>query len=178
EFLREVNNGVMQILKDKSAPLILACTDSIAPVYKEVNEYKNLYDRIIPGNPEHFEPGMLHEHSWQVISDYFSDKLNERKEQYMDSISKSRASVGVEEVTSAALNGRVDTLFIKKGEKIWGRYYPELDRVEVHEESLTGDAELLDLCAVNTYLNKGDVFLLDENEMPEDGTVVNAILRY
>ncbi len=178
EFLRDVNNGIMQVLNLESAPLLLACTDSIAPVYREVNDYKNLYDQIIPGNPEHFEPGMLHEHSWQVISDYFGKKLDEKKEQYMNSISRSRASVGVEDITSAALNGRVDTLFIKKGEKIWGRYFPDLDRVVVHDDNKTGDAELLDLCAVNTYLNKGAVILLDEDEMPEDGTVINAILRY
>ena len=75
----------------------------------------------------------------------------------------------------AADEGRVDTLFLTRGERRWG--HVDSKRQVVHTVSDADDGEeLLDFAATKTLSNRGDVYLLDS--LPDLESPVAATLRY
>jgi hypothetical protein len=51
------------------------------------------------------------------------------------------------------------------------------DKVVVHGAEAPGDRDLVDLTVLKTVLTGGNVFILDEHEMPH-GSTMAAIMRY
>jgi hypothetical protein len=87
------------------------------------------------------------------------------------------ASADVAQVVRAAHAGRVDILFVAVGLHRWGRFDPSSYAVEQHDEEQVGDDDLLDLAAVQSYLNGGTVYAVGLAEVPGGGAVA-AVLRY
>ena len=77
----------------------------------------------------------------------------------------------------AAHHGRVESLFVSLGARVWGSFDEEGDEVEVHAERQPGDEDLLDRAALETILNAGTVYAVKPEQMPAEG-VIAAVLRY
>jgi hypothetical protein len=178
KFFRDINDGLMELLRDKEAPLVLAAVDFLVPLYREVNEYKNLVDEFIPGNPEHEDIILLHEKARDMLKEYFNRHRKEKIAAFEKALSDAKASFKEEEIVPAAVNQRVDTLFVRNREDLWGLFDIEKNKALIHDKKSGQNVCLLNLAAVHTILNGGDVFLLDAEEMPEPASKLNAIFRY
>src|SRR5439155_17315203 len=89
-----------------------------------------------------------------------------------------RGSTQLDQILPAAHTGRVETLLVNADAQIWGRFVPQSGQTQVHEEPQTGDEDLLDRAAVETYLNSGGaVHALSQHEMP-NGSPIAAVFRY
>lgn len=179
KFFREVDEGVMKVLNDKKAPLVLACVDEYYPIYSKVTSHPNLFEDHVSGNPDESDPLLLHEESWLLVEDVFKKERRKKAEDLQNKSAGKKASTDVREIIPAAVDGRVDTLFIEEGTDLFGVYDLEKRNVELAEP---GDrmyhASLYNLAAVNTLLNSGQVFLSEEEEMPMKETELDALLRY
>ncbi|MDF1572888.1 MAG: hypothetical protein P1P82_14865 [Bacteroidales bacterium] len=179
KFFRAVDNGVMQVLKEQQAPLVLACVDEYYPVYKKVTAYSDLSEEHISGNPDEMDPLELHEEGWLLVEDHFRNVREEKKHALRDASAGSKASSDVREIIPAAVDRRIDTLFIEEDKDLFGIYDMENRTVEL---AAPGDrsyqASLYNLAAVHTLLNGGEVFISEAEEMPLQGTELNALLRY
>ena len=87
------------------------------------------------------------------------------------------ATISVIEAVPAAAYSRIDTLFVDLSQQRWGRFDPDAGEVVVHATPEDGDEDLLDLAAVETYLNGGAVYAVTPDKMPVESAVA-AILRY
>ncbi len=178
KFFREVNKGLMQLLKDQEAPLVIATVDYLMPIYKEVNSYRNLQEDFIAGNPEHENPGTLQEKARTIVESYFKHEIINKVKAYELALSNHKASPNEDEIIPAAINKRVDTLFVKNGEKMWGIY----DRSTNKIISLSRDSDqgtcLVNMAAMHTILNNGKVIIAEPDEMPEPLSKLNAIFRF
>lgn len=178
-FFRDVDSGVRQTLGDDDAPLVLAGVEYYLPIYREVNRYGSLVDdSIVAGNPDHQKPQDLHEKAWQIVEPRFLEAQRasmERFEQLHGNGAK-LASDDIHEIIPAALFARVETLFVEVDKHIWGRYNPEENAVQLHDEQAAGDEDLLDLAAVHTLVHGGTVHALRSENMPSDG--IAATFRY
>ena len=102
----------------------------------------------------------------------------------MDNISSSyhnlkgtgKTSTQLEDVVSEAYFSRVEQLFIKSNTSQIGYFDPEENRVYLTEESWQL-CDLYNLAAIKTISNGGQVFLLDEEKMP-DGEDIIAFYRF
>ena len=54
---------------------------------------------------------------------------------------------------------------------------PGTGETELHEEAGLGDGDLLDFASVQTLLNRGTVYVLNSEDMP-DGLVAASVFRY
>lgn len=61
--------------------------------------------------------------------------------------------------------------------QVWGQADLGTGEVTVHPDHESGDEDLLDLAAVQTFINQGEVFVFQQAEMPVSALVA-AILRY
>jgi hypothetical protein len=178
KYFRAVNDGLMKYLYDKNYPLVVATVDYLFPIFKEANDYKHLFHDFIPGNPEHEKPQQLHQKAKAVLADYFNKKRIEKVKAFEAAMSINRAAYKEEEVVQVALNQRVDTLFIRKGDDLWGKFDPENQQVLFSDGKSNQNVSLTNLAAVHTILNRGTVYLQDSDQMPEPATKLNALLRY
>jgi hypothetical protein len=178
KYFREINEGLMRMLHDEEAPLILACVDYLEPIYREANTYPHLFDRHISGNHENTNMLTLHNAARDILGDHFKKDKKARHEDYQEKVHKGLASYEEKKVIPAAIVGQVDTLFIRKDDHLWGVYDAEKHSIKTDNEKKINNACLLNKAAIETIKNSGKVFLMESEEMPQEETLVNATFRY
>lgn len=178
KYFRQLSSGLMEILRDESAPLVLACVDYLAPIYQEANTYKYLKPKHISGNHDQTDMLRLKELAWEIVKEDFDNKSEQARKLYGEFLSAGRASFNLEEIIPAAIGGRTDTLFLKKDAHIYGTYIPAENKVAIDQVNRVGNADLLNKAAVETVKNGGSVFLVGQEEMPDGASEVNAVFRY
>ena len=177
-FFREIDKGVNKAIDGNSAPLIVACVDWLFPVYKEVNSYPGLQHIHLGGDPEFKKRGNMHEEAWKLLSDVFKEKKDHLRARYQELVHTPKTSHQVSEIVPAAFNGKIDTLFLRKGDRLYGTYNQKTSCVILDSEKTTGNASLINMAAVNTFRQGGKVITLEPSEMPEQKRPLNALFRY
>jgi hypothetical protein len=178
-YFQKIDDGLMQLIGDEQAPMVLAGVNYLLPIYQEANSYSNLANAAIEGNPDRLIPQDLHKQAWKIVEPIFQTEQHEELSRYQMLIgSQSQlASNNLEKIVSAAHYGRVETLFIALDTQLWGRFDAQKNSMEFHQAFNPGDQDLLDLAAVQTLLNGGAVFALEPEIMPNSESIA-AIFRY
>ena len=177
-YFREINKGVNATIKDKRAPLILACVDWLYPVYKEVNTYPQLHPEFLSGDPEYKNQNLLHKEALGLVRDLQTKKTEQIANRYTDLMHTARTSHQISEIVPAAVHGKVDTLFLRKGEDVFGTYNEAKDCVILDSEKTSDNLSLPNLAAMNTFLKGGNVYTMDTEDMPFKKRPLNALFRY
>jgi hypothetical protein len=176
-YFQRVEDGVQQRLKNDRAPLILCCVEYLAPIYKEVSTYRHIMDQIVAGNPDGLRDEELHQKARPIADAYFEEARDKAAAEYHEGIAKGRAANGLEEVLTAAFQGRIATLFVPVGVRRWGRFDFDHLALEQHDDEQPGDDELLDLAAAETLRHDGKVYGVKPEEIP-GRQVLAAVYRY
>ena len=166
-------------LKDKSILMIPAGVDYLLPLYREANTYSNLLEKVLIGAPEKLTIKALHKQAWQIVEPIFRERQEQALQQFeeLNGQQSNLAASDLNTVVKAAKFGQVGTLFVPLGIQKWGRYDPENNKVLQEPEPTPENEDLLDLAAIHTILNSGQVYAMQPEELPGDGDVA-AILRY
>ena len=178
EYLRMVNDGLMKMLHDEKSPMIVAAVESLTSIYRDLNSYPHLVDEQVTGNPEEWDPVLLHEKAWFKIEDHFSQDLEQKKQAFGDKLPKEEASSYLYDIVPAAVAGRIDTLFVNKNEREWGVYDEEKHSITLHKERQPDSLDLLDLAATKVFLQDGEVFEIERDHMPHPTANANAVYRF
>ncbi len=178
KYFRAINNGLMKYIKNRKRPLVLAAVDYLVPLYRGVNEYKNLYGEFVSGNPEHEDPVFLHEKTRELLGEYFDKERKEDIAAFEQALYHGKASFKEEKIIPAAYNQRIDTLFIKNDGEMWGVYDKANNTIKPREIQPDYKACLLNFAANHTLLNNGKVYLLEPDQLPEPSSRLNAIFRF
>jgi Bacterial archaeo-eukaryotic release factor family 3 len=168
---------VRELIGEGGSPLLLAGVDYLLPIYAEVSKYSNLMGQGITGNPEQLRAEELQERAWPIMEPHFQKAQETAATKYKEMLSKGLASHDIKEIIAAAEQGRVDSLFVAMGVEVWGTVSPETGKVQVHQESQTGDEDLLDLAALHTLFNSGVVFVVPPEKAPDEEPLA-AVFRY
>lgn len=178
-FFRAVDKGVKALThKHQKAPLILACTESVYPLYKDVNSHPNLLDIYVAGDPEFKNKRKLHQQSWELVKDSFIKDKQNRLDMFSELYHTSKTSYDISDIIKAAIHGKVETLFIKKGADVFGVYDKNNNQIRLDSAKDLTNASLLNLAAMQTFLQGGHVYELEPEEMPIEEKPINAIFRY
>lgn len=177
KYFREINEGLMEMLHDEKAPLVVAGVDYLFPIYKSANTYKNLYDHHLVGNFDQISPSELHNRVWDLIKDDMKADLDKKRDRYHELLKVDKAAYQLEEVIPGSIVGRTEILFLQKDSHVWGKYNASDNSVVIDEEKSIQNADLLNISAIDTIKNGGEVYLLDPAKMPDD-VAAAAIFRY
>ncbi|WP_194021062.1 hypothetical protein [Nodosilinea sp. LEGE 07298] len=176
-FLRTVNEGLHSYLNQEDAPLVIASVDYLQPIYREVNTYPHLLEDGVSGNPDEAKPDDLREAAWKKVSALLEASHQQAMVHYNNLKSTDQASDRLPDLLPAACRGQVDVLFTKANAHCWGQFDFNSGQLQQHDQPQPHDQDLLDLVAVQTFLQGGTVYLLDEEAMPTQ-TPVAAVYRY
>lgn len=175
-YFHLIDETLGSLLDDEQTPLVIAGVDYLLPIYKEANEYQHLVEEGIPGNHEHLSDRELWEKAWPVVAPKFRQSRDEALAMYDQKEAYDEAVADLPEVLSTAYQGRVAALFLNEEEQRWGDFGGGPEAVEVRTERQPGDEELLNLAAIYTLSNGGEVYIVPADQMPTESPAA-AILR-
>ncbi|MCJ7467278.1 MAG: hypothetical protein MUO53_11375 [Maribacter sp.] len=178
-YFREIDKGLMTILHDdQKPPLVVCCLDYHFPIYQEVNSYQNLFLQYISGNPADKDVFLLHEEAWELLQPYFRKTRQEKLDQFSQFIGMGKASSDLNKILPAALEGKVDTLFLENRADIFGTYNPSTQEINIQETHQIPNISLLNLVAMKVLIKGGTVYLLEKEDMRDSSSRINALFRY
>ncbi len=179
KYLRAINDGLTPLLSQGNIPMLIAAQRPVFDIYKEVNSYSNLVDgnlNVNFGDATIFE---AHELAWEKIAPQFDQKRKDKIALFLAEQGTGKTAIGIDRIIPAAFNGKVDTLFCENKSDIFGTYTKENNSIIVEQsEENNGAISLMNVAAIKTFLNGGEVYLLDKEEMPNPSSRINALYRY
>jgi hypothetical protein len=171
EFCKQIAAAVSRQLNGERSPLILACVEYEAPIYRSHNHYAELLEEFIAGNPEQLTAAELHERAWKLAEPYFR-KTQEHELAKFNRLSVDRISTDMKLIAEAAEVGRVEALFIpqRNGNGQPKRKLASVDTSATHE--------IVEEMVAQVLRTGGDVFTVTPEMMPQDAGAVAAVFRY
>jgi Bacterial archaeo-eukaryotic release factor family 7 len=176
-YFRSLDAALTQHLRDERSPLVLAGVEYYFPIYREANSYPHLVEGGVAGNPEAESIDNLHERAFSLVAPLFERERHQAAARYRELAGTGRTSNRVIETVPAAIDGRVDVLFVAVGVQAWGNRDEASGQILRHDTPEPGDFDLLDLAAVRTLVQGGSVYALAPEDMPDESPLA-AILRY
>jgi hypothetical protein len=180
-FFERFDDALARIDIDRKAPVVLAGVEYLLPLYRDAaTTLQHVCDDALTGNMDLVKPEDLHAAAWEIVQPLFLEERRKAAERFGELSGTGRSSIDLNEILPAAHEGRVEALFVARGVRVWGRYRDDARKVEfqlAQDGQQNGNEDLLDLAAVQSYLNSGKVFVVDQQEVPE-GQAVAAVFRY
>lgn len=182
EFVQFFNLADKALLRymDRDSPVVLAGVENMLRLYRETTEHPRVLEEGLTGNAEALSPEELRDKAWEIVEPVFLEDRRRAAGRYGDLSGTGRSTSRIAEILPAAHDGRVDSLFVARGVRLWGTYDPQGREVRLapeQEQQSNGHEDLLDLAAVQTFVNGGMVYAVDQQDVP-DGQAVAAIFRY
>lgn len=172
EYFRVVERCVRTALRGETAPLMLLGVEYYLPIYSEVSSYPHLLDTVVPGQPDRWTDDQIHAASWNVIEDRFLS-LSEPRSLYERLEAAGSTATSLDDVLTAAHEGRVRLLFVAEDSPEWGTWDASAGRSE--RSLVPGGEELLDLAASQTLLRGGSVYAVRRELVPAGGVVAAGL---
>ncbi len=177
KYFRFIDRELQDKLDQTIAPIVLACVDHISSSYREASKYPLLFEKGIRGNPENMSVQELHEKAWEIVRPYFQQKQEGAKARYLELAGTGKTANDIVDIVPASVHGRISELFVTVGVQQWGFYDPETEAVRFNDSPLAGSEDLIDLAAAETFLNSGNVYAVQEGQMPDESPVC-AVYRW
>jgi hypothetical protein len=177
KFFNLLDQGVGTLIADRQAPLVLAGVEFLFPLYRQASDHPHVVEGGVSGNPAELSNEELHERAWPLVEPHFTRDQEEAEGRFRELLGTGQASAHLDEVVTAAHDGRVDTLFVALGTRRWGSFDEEARKVEVSDSNGPGTEDLVDLAAIQTLLKGGTVYAVPPDRVPE-GSEVAAVYRY
>lgn len=176
EYFRLVDKSLKPVLKgEEEIPLVLAGVEFLFPLYKEASSHPEVVAGV-KGNPEGLSAEQLRKKAWELIKPRLHADRRNLARKFEELAGTDQASDDPEQVLPAALQGRVESLFIPVDVHLWGSLNQN-GRFETHEERRPESLDLLDFTAVETLSHRGKVFAVPTQKLPGKGPLA-AIFRY
>lgn len=160
QYLRRVDDGIMEIISDEKVPLVLACVEEYVPIYRKVSNYNHLSDHYITGNPSDLTPTDLRKN----VEPVFQELRTERNKKFKELYEKSRntgASLSVlDEISESADMDNIGWILISN---------------HALEHASDAERETIDDVVQCVYATDGEILFTDE--ALESRTLAMAIQR-
>lgn len=194
-FFRHIDAALHNVLREEKAPLVLAGVEYLHPIYAEVSDYAHIVEKGHAGNVEETALDDLHAATWKIVEPIFREQLEADRATFAQLAGTGRTGHYVDEVATAAFQGRVETAFLPSGRRVWGQFDPSVGKVVAQDEPVDlregasrdrttpngaeaeGKEDLLDFIAMHTFLNGGAVHITDRENVPGQGDAA-AIYRF
>jgi len=177
EYCRFVDERVRKSIGEDVAPLVLACDERLASIYRDASDYRQIVDQTLAGSSDGRGPEELCRAAWQIIEPHINEVHEQAVAAYYNASASGRGTADLDTLLPAAHEGRVATMLVADGAKVYGRYNAEQRKLDLHDRPMTDDEELLNSAMVEAYRQGADLYMLPQEQMPDHRQAV-AMLRY
>lgn len=177
EYCRLIDQRVGDVAGEIEAPLILACDERLAPIYREASRLPNVHPKAVTGSPDDRSPAALRDAAWSIMQSRVHEERQAIVARYEQAAGHDKIARRLDSVLAAAQDGRIDALLFAKDAESWGQYDPDKRRLSVNDSRTSADEELVNLAAIYSYRQGADVRSFPQDDLPEPEAAL-AILRY
>jgi hypothetical protein len=178
QFFRAVHQAIAPTLRSADLPLVLTGLDHLVALYRQVENFPRLQSAAFLVNPKDKSLEELHRGSWKIMAPYYERDRRDLTLQIQQLQDSERVVTSIQDVIPAAIGGRIKALFLDKAAEIWGVYHPQKAETVVQSAQHSGNTSLINLAAVQTFLQGGQVFVVEHSAMPLPFAGVNALFRF
>jgi hypothetical protein len=179
EYVRAVAGAVAaRTARVPSTPLVLAAAEELHPIFRSEYPGSNLTEPGLHGCPDHLGEAELRERSARLVESRPDGPLAAALERFRRA--KVKSADAIEAVAPAAAGGRVDTLLLACGGRVWGRWNPETRQANVAAVGPEGpprSEDLAEFALRETLRHGGRVFVVEQERVP-GAALISAVLRW
>lgn len=175
ERFRRFDEMVRHVLAGEQAPLVIAGVSYLRALYERVNDYPYLLTAGVDGSPRGLTLDELRRKSWEIVEPVLRAPESAAANQYLRWRGTGRTLTRPADLYAAALEGRVQTMFVSSDASGWRT--ADSGPAIVRLAEVMTDGELVDLAALATLRNSGSVFAVPDERMPENAPAA-ATLRF
>jgi hypothetical protein len=174
-----LDRGVVDAISQQHLPVMVVGLENILPIYRDASKLNHLLDDGINKNPDSMDIQELHVLAWKAFTKQKVSPIEQAIEQYKNLLGTEKSNDELSSIALATAYGKVDKVLIEKSVQIWGQVNTDQKEVVVKENrEEPEDRDLLDVSVRQTLLHGGEVFVLEEDQMPTEDSPVAAIYRY
>jgi hypothetical protein len=174
-FFQQLTDGVAGVLKGKTEPLVVCAVEYQIPLYRAVNTYPHLAAEAVHGAPNGLKSGEMHARAIDALNRCYETKVNDALALWNHKVGGG-ASSRLEDVVTAAHDGRVLTLLVSDSEERAGVFDEASHSVNTHVPAAVKE-DLVNDAAVQTLLHAGRLLVVPQDKMPGEAAVA-AIFRF
>ncbi|MGM0549026.1 MAG: hypothetical protein ACQER0_07100 [Bacillota bacterium] len=174
-YLKEIDKVINLKLKNSDQYLIVAASDNVFSLYKEINNYAKLLEKNLSGNAKQMSKKELREKSWHLVESKFNHYLQELKTKYLELKPKNKTANDLEKIVKSAPYSKIETLMLNKRAEKKGVFIQAKNEIKVLNNKK--DYDLYNFAVLETLKNGGQVYSLKKEKMPENEDII-AIYRY
>lgn len=180
EYFQNVEEELKDLISNHELPILLVGVDRLHPIFRDSVSAFKFFEEGITGNHEQTGKDRLHQLANEQVEPYLSSNRHRQSEVYQELVGTGKASYNINDIAPAAIDGRIDTLFVVKGTHQYGVIDPTDNSVDTKKETTVGAQDLVSKAAVETVLNSGHTFLVDKEHLPEnvDEAEMAAVFRW
>lgn len=177
-FFDQYERGVTELLQENSLPIVLAGVEYLLPIFREAFSGSNLAKEDIPVQPDSLSGEELQAKAWSCLQPDLQKEEQTERELYQELQGSKRVSPFLTDIIPLAIEGRIQSLFIRAGSQEWGKYDPEKNEVHLHTEQQQNSESLWERAAQEAFRTGAKVFIIEDNDplLAEEGGA--ALLRY
>lgn len=179
QFTRDVAKAVGAHLAASEAPLVLVALPQTLGLLSEHLDYAQVADEKLSIDPGHLSEDELHRRAWAVAEPILTRDREQLRARLRNAVEGQQpdyeAHLGT--IIRATDEGRVDTVFVSPGEAVWGIYDPSHRVVRIDRTANADNEDLLNLAALRTLAQGGDVRRLPDDLRETLGPIA-ALYRY
>lgn len=176
-YLGAVEAALIELPLMEHAPVVLAGVAELLAMFRNLSQFPRLAERQIEGNVEHLSENELHQRAWPLLQDRIESDQSAALNALRHSNPEEPVARQLPDVLRAAINGRVETLFVAGELECWGRVSASGREILRNENWQPGDEDLLDRAAVESYRQGGRVHVIASDKL-SGREVALARLRY
>lgn len=173
QYARTVDHLLRPLLNGQSLPLIVAATEPLRSIYRNLAGYAHLASEVIEGNPDELTSAQLADAARGVLDRIYAADLVALQSTFEERRTNGRASADLSDLARAAAFGAVETLAVDMDAQVMGSVGD--DGVLTFDADARRDAvEEIARRAIGTGAR---VLALRRSDMPDNAQAA-GILRY
>jgi hypothetical protein len=178
KFVRAIERSLSETLRDEIAPLVVAGSGKLLPLFQRRCRYAHLLPDVVHGSLGNAPLEELRAKAWPIVQAHVAHRELQLVERFRESVSDDRATDELTSMARFAVQGRVRDLMVARDAHVWGRMDTTSGALDVRSGSPRAEDEnILDGLVEAVFLRGGDVHELAPDRMP-GGASAAATLRW
>jgi hypothetical protein len=172
-FCEVVDQGLHPLLRETTAPLVLAATVDLAAEYRKVTHYGHVWPHVIEGSPKMLTTETLYGKATELLGAYFFSGFGNALDRYHELAGTGQTSLDAAEICAAAWQGRVADLIVEPSACVMGMMDDATGSARLSDEG----ENLVNVAAIYAFKNRAGVFSAPPSGLPDLGPLA-ATFRY
>lgn len=177
QYARQINDAIRPVVNGLHVPLILAGTEPLTSIFRNVCRYDALAAETIGGNAETMSPNELAAEARPILDRLYAGEVAALGERISDAIGTGSGSSDLSDLARAATYGALSTLMVDMDGVIPGFLDEQSGAITMSEADDAIDYGIVDEIARRALLTGARVVAVRADEVPGGGAAA-GIMRF